>query len=141
VLSALVLSVVLAGAALIDQLAVHSLSDHANEMYAGHGKEVEPAVLYGLLYTVAALGALLWLLPLRAVRSGSRWASPLVGGVAVLTAAVAVALLASREYGDQVYPALWGLLALLPAMVGALAIPTGRREQIGATRSRSVSTQ
>jgi hypothetical protein len=121
--SAAALSAVLGVAALFDQAAVHHLTDHADAMYARHGKEVGAGVLYGLLYTIAAIGALLWLLPLRAVRSGSRWAAALTVGVATVTAALAVVLLVSREYGEQIFPAVWGVLALLPALVGALAVP------------------
>ncbi len=35
-------------------------------MYAPYGKRPDPNLLYGLVYTVAVAGALLWLLVIRA---------------------------------------------------------------------------
>ena len=50
------------------------------------------------MYTVAAIGALLW-------------------------------LLVSREYGAQIFPPLWGVLAILPAagILAAVLLRSGRR--------------
>jgi hypothetical protein len=36
----------------------------------------------------------------------------------VVTAALAVLLLATTEYGAQIFPPVWGVLALLPAAAG-----------------------
>ena len=73
------------------------------------------------MYTVALVGALLWLLVLRAVRPGSRSAQVLTTVVVTITAALAVLLLVSTEYGAQIFPPLWGILAILPAAAGILA--------------------
>lgn len=127
VVSALVLSVVLAVAALVDQVAIHSLTDHADAMYAPHGKDPSAGLLYGLLYTVAAVGVLLFWLSLRAVRSGSRWATALIVGSAVVMAGLAAVLLASSEYGEQIYPPVWGVLALLPPVAAVAGLLAPRR--------------
>ena len=128
------LSAVLAVAAMIDQLGVHSLTDHANAMYAPYGKQPDPGLLYGLVYTVAVVGALLWLPVIRVVRSRSRLAPVLAVAVITVTATLAVLLLASTEYGAQVYPPLWGTLAILPPAVGVLAVVLHSRRAPGNIR-------
>ncbi len=117
-MSSVVLSVVLAAAAVVDQTGGHSLTDHATAVYAPYGERPDPNLLYGLVYTVAVVGALLWLLVLRAVRSHRRSAPALAVVVVTITAALAVLLLASTEYGAQIFPPLWGILALLPPAAG-----------------------
>lgn len=126
--AALLGSFALAAAALVDQLGTQALLDHAREAYAPHGVEVSAGVIYGLLYTVAALQALLWLLVLGSARAGGRRAAVYAVGVVVLGAAAAVTLFALREYGEQVYPPRWGLLALLPSVIGVAAVATMRSE-------------
>ena len=119
-LSSVVFSAVLLAAAVIDQTGGQSLSDHATAVYAPYGTNADPNLLYGLVYTVAAVGALLWLLVLRAVRSHRRSAPALAVVVVTITAALAVLLLASTEYGAQIFPPVWGILALLPPAAGLL---------------------
>lgn len=122
VTAAVVLSAVLAGAAIIDQTGGHSLTDHAAALYAPHGKQPDAGLLYGLVYTVAAVGGLLWLPVLRAVRSRRRSAPVLAVVVSTITAVLAAVLLTSTEYGGQIFPPLWGTLALLPPVAGVLAV-------------------
>ncbi len=128
---AVVLSAVVAVAAIIDQTGGRSLADHATAMYAPDGKRPDPNLLYGLVYTVAAAGALLWLPVIRAVRSRRRSAPVLAVVVTAITAALALLLLASTEYGAQIFPPLWGILAILPAAAGALAVVLLRRRRAG----------
>ena len=73
------------------------------------------------MYTVAADGALLWLLVLRGVQSRGRSAPVLAVVVTTITAALALLLLVSTEYGAQIFPSLWGILAVLPPAAGILA--------------------
>src|SRR6266702_1591173 len=68
--------------------------DHAAAMYAPYGKRPDPSLLYGLVYTVAAVGALLWLLVLRAVQSRGRSAPILAVVVTTVTGALALLCLA-----------------------------------------------
>jgi hypothetical protein len=121
IVAAVALSVVLAVAAVIDQVGARTLVDHATAVYAPHGKQPSSGLLYGLLYTVAVLGALLWLVVLRPARNHRRSAPVLAVVMTVLTAALALLLLASAEYGSAIYPPLWGILALLPAVAGVVA--------------------
>jgi len=125
------LSAVLAVVAIIDQTGGHSLADHAAAMYAPYGKRPDPDLLYGLVYTVAAVGAVLWLLVARSVRSRRRSARVLAVVVTVTTAALALLLLGLSEYGTQIYPPLWGILAILPAAAGAVAVVLLRRRRVG----------
>ncbi len=124
---AVALSAVLAVAAIIDQAGGRSLAGHVTEMYAPYGKRPDPGLIYGLVYAVAAVGALLWLPVLRAVRSRRRSAAVLAVVVTVVTAGLALLLFVSSEYGSRIFPPLWGILALLPAAAGALAVGLLRR--------------
>jgi hypothetical protein len=88
---------------------------------------------------VAAVGALLWLLVTRAVRARRRSARVLAVVMTVITAALALLLLVSSEYGSPVFPPLCGTLAFLPPVAGD---PRDRAAQAGAglTWSRSSRT-
>lgn len=130
---ATVLSVALGVAALVDQTATHSLIDHADAMYAPHGKDPSAGLLYGVLYTISVVGLVLWLLALRAHRAGSRWAAVVTVLDAVLVAALALVLLTSREYGEQIWPARWGVLALLSPLAGVVSLAGARRTTAGPT--------
>ncbi len=138
--AALGLSALLAVVALVDQVGGRSLMDHADAMYAPHGKEPSAGLLYGSVYTVAGLGTVLWLLALRSVLVGGRWARPVVAVNVLVLALLAVVLLASREYGEQIWPARWGILALLPALAGLAALPGRRRATAGATTAAPRTT-
>lgn len=120
--AAIALSAVLVIAAVIDQVGGQSLASHATQMYASHGKQPSSGLLYGLLYTVAVLGALLWLVVLKPARNARRSAPVLAVVMTVITAALALLLLVSAEYGSTIYPPLWGILALLPPAAGVVAV-------------------
>jgi cytochrome bd-type quinol oxidase subunit 2 len=124
---AVALPAVLVVAAIIDQAGGRSLADHAAALYAPYGKEPDPNLLYGLLYAVAAVGALLWLLVIRSVRSRRRSAPVLAVVMTVITAGLGLLLLGASEYGSQLFPPLWGVLALLPAAAGAVTAVLLRR--------------
>lgn len=64
---ALVLSVLLAVAAVVDQTGARSLTEHAAALYSPYGKRAEPGVLYGIVYSIAGVDGLLWLLMIPAV--------------------------------------------------------------------------
>ena len=117
-MASVVLSAVLLVAAVIDQAGGQSLVDHAAAVYAPYGKQADPILLYGLVYTVGVLGILLWLVVFRAARAHRRSAPVLAVTTVVVTAALAVLLLATTEYGAQVFPPVWGILALLPPAAG-----------------------
>ena len=129
VLLAIVLSAVLVVVAIIDQTGGRSLADHVAAMYAPYGKRPDPSLLYGLVYAVAAIGALLWLLVLRVVQTRGRSAPILAVVVTTVTGALALLMLVSSEYGAQIFPPLWGVLAVLPAAAGAVAVVLLRRRR------------
>jgi len=120
--AAVVLSVVLAAAAIADEAGGRTLIDHATTAYASYGKQPSAGLLYGLVYGVAVVDALLWLLVAGVARSHRRIAAGLVVLVLLLTAGLAVVLLTSSEYGVHIFPPLWGVLALLPAAAGVVAV-------------------
>jgi hypothetical protein len=120
-MSSVVLSAVLAAAGVVDQTGGRSLTDHADALYSSYGENPSAGLLYGLVYTVAVVGALLWLLVFRSARFHSRWAPALAAVVVTITAALGVVLLTATEYGGQIFPPMWGILALLPAATGAWA--------------------
>ncbi|TCC10108.1 hypothetical protein [Kribbella soli] len=115
------LSVLLAAIAIVDQAGSRSLFDHASSGYASYGKHVSEGALYGLLYGAAVLDALLWLLVAGLARSHRLAAAGVGVLVVLLTASLGVTLLVASEYGVHPYPPLWGVLALLPAVAGAVA--------------------
>jgi len=117
-MSSVLFSAVLLVAAVVDQAGGQSLVDHAAAVYAPYGKEADPNLLYGLVYTVAVVDALLSLLVFRAAWAHRRSAPILAVTTVVVTAALAVLLLATTEYGAQIFPPVWGILALLPAAAG-----------------------
>jgi hypothetical protein len=124
------LSVVLAAAAIIDQAGGQSLIDHATAVYTPYGKQVSAGPLYGLVYGVAVVDALLWLLVTGVARS-HRLAAAVIAVVAILlTAGLAVLLLTSSEYGARIFPPLWGVLALLPVAAGVVATALLLRPQV-----------
>jgi hypothetical protein len=127
VMLAVALSAVLVVVAIIDQAGGRSLADHATAIYTPYGKQADPNLLYGLLYTVAAAGALLWLLVARSVRSRRRSAPVLAVTVTTITGALALLLFTATEYGAQIFPPLWGILAILPPVAGILAAVLLRR--------------
>jgi hypothetical protein len=121
-------AVALAAAGLVDQLGPSALGDHAAARYAAHGMDVSAGLLYGLVYTVAALDALLWLLVLRSALAGRRRAAVYAGVVVLVGAGLAATLLGSQEYGETIFPRLWGALALLSPVAGVVAlVQLGRR--------------
>jgi heme/copper-type cytochrome/quinol oxidase subunit 4 len=119
--AAAVLSAVLPLAALVDQVGMRSLADHAAALDAPSGTRPDPGLLYGLVYSVAVVEVSLWLLATRAVRSRRPSATVLAVAATTITVSLAVLLLVSREYGVQVFPPLWGVLAVLPAAAGSIA--------------------
>lgn len=116
------LSLVLAVVAIVDQAGSRSLFEHSVSVYAPYGKEVQSGSVYGLVYGVAAVNALLWLAVVGLARTPRPVAVGVAGIAIALTLTMALLLLFVTEYGVRPFPPLWGLLALLPAAAGALAL-------------------
>jgi hypothetical protein len=122
VLLAIALTMVFAATAAIDQVSARSLSDHATALYALHAKAPRAELLYGLLYTVAGVAALLWLAALRSTRARSGFAALTILLAVTINSCLAGALLVSTEYGTRVFPPVWGVLAALPSAAGLMAV-------------------
>ena len=86
-MSSVALSAVLLVAAVVDQAGGQSLVDHAAAVYAPYGKEADPNLLYGLVYTVAVVDVLLSLLVFRAARAHRR-SAPVLAVTTVVTARI-----------------------------------------------------
>lgn len=128
------LSAVLAVAAVSDQADGQSLGDHAKAMYAPYGKNPNVGLLYGLIYTVAGVGVLLWLPVLRSARKGGRAGGVLATVMVLITGSLALTLLFAGEYGEQIYPSVWGVLAGLPVIAGIVAAAQLLRRRPSALR-------
>lgn len=126
---ATILTAVLPLAALIDQRGSRSLESYSVSMYETYDVHPDPGLIYGLLYAVAAVAAVVWLLALLVAWSGRRWTATAVITATVLTALQATTLLSVSEYGQRIFPAQWGLLAAIPPLAGiaAAALALGRR--------------
>lgn len=116
------LSLVLAVVAIVDQSGGRSLFDHAMSVYAPYGKTVTSGTIYGLLYGVAVFNALVWLLVVALARTPRLVAAGVAVLAVLLTLTAGLTLLFVTEYGVHPFPPLWGILALLPAVAGALAL-------------------
>lgn len=116
-------------AAFIDQQTARALGDHALSIYPANGIDIDPGLLYVVTYSVAGIFFVLWL-----VAAISSWISRRVAlgtaiVVVVLNVAAALTMLFATEYGDQVFPPIWGILVGLPALAGALAIALNIRSR------------
>jgi hypothetical protein len=120
-LAALALSALVGVTAIVDAQAGRTLADHAATMYAPYHAEPHPGLLYGLLITIAVVQAVIWSAALAGARSG-RWARALAATATVVTVGFAVLLLAATEYGRSIFPPVWGVLDLLPAAAGSVAV-------------------
>lgn len=117
-LAAAATSVLLGVVALIDRLNSQSLADHARAVYLPYGEDPGPNVLAGCVGAVAVTGIVLWLLVVHGVRAGRWWAVWLAAASVAITATLAVTLLAVTEYGERIFPPVWGGLALLAPLAG-----------------------
>lgn len=120
-MGAILLSAVLALVAVVDQTGGRSLAEHASAMYAPYGKDPNAGLQYGLVYAIAIVDLALFLPVLRGARKSSRTAGVMAVVVVIVTGSLALALLFASEYGQRMYPSVWGLLALLPPIAGGLS--------------------
>ena len=122
--AAVATGVVLAAAALVDQLAGHWTARDNEAHYAPFGTVPDPAVLTTLMTASALVFAACMYLAVRQARRGRNVRAALTSGVCVLIwgAVAAVASLA-YEYGDYVLSPAWRLgpwLLPLAALVAAV---------------------
>jgi len=117
------LAAALSAVAAADQAGERRLLDHAVGVYVAHDVEVSSALLYGLVHTVTGVGVVTWLVAFLAAGARRWWWGPTASGAAVaVTATLALTLLFTAEYGERVFPPVWGLVAALPLLTGAGAL-------------------
>lgn len=119
--AAAALALLLAVAALIDQLSGRTLAAHTVAMYRGHGVEVDPNLPYVMTYLAAGVLVVLWGAAIGIARLGRLWGLGATVSVTAVNGAVALTLALVTEYGERVFPPLWGVIAALPAIAGVVA--------------------
>ena len=126
----LLMAVVLPIAALIDQLCTRTLDDYSNTMYAAHGVSASSGEIYVLLYIAAGFSIASWLIALTSVGTRRKWARASVIVAIVVSALIAGTLFMATEYGQHIFPPIWGVFASLAPIAGivSLAISTNNRE-------------
>lgn len=105
-----------------DQHSAATLETYSQSMYAAHGVTSQPGAIYGLLYTVAAMLSLLWLIVAAVSRFRRRPASGIAVAAVVINVALALAMLFATEYSEPVFPPVWGAIAVLPALVSVVVV-------------------
>ena len=118
----LALSLASAVGLFIDQTSAHSLAEHVSAQYSPYGAVPDPNVLFGYLYATAGLAIAAWLIALRGVRSRKSWVRLFASVTFLVGAMLAVFNLVIREYGTPIFPVLWSVLGLLPALAGLVAV-------------------
>ncbi|OAP25476.1 hypothetical protein A4R44_03860 [Amycolatopsis sp. M39] len=108
-------------ATIIDQAGNQSLYGYTEAAYASHGVRPDPGLVYAILYAVAVTVIVLWGLMFLSSRARGWWAPVLSAVPAVVTATIALLLLTATEYGERVFSPVWGILVLLPAVLGVIA--------------------
>ena len=128
--AAVTAGVILAAAALVDQLAGHWTARDSEAHYASLGTVPDPTVLTTLMAVSALVFAACMYPAVRQARRGRHGLAVLTSGACALTwgAVAAVASLA-YEYGDYVLSPAWRLLPwLLPLAALDAAIRSGKAE-------------
>jgi len=118
----LLMAVVLPIAALIDQLGTRTLDDYSNSMYAAHGISASPGEIYVLLYVAAGFGIAFWLIALTSVWTRRKWARASVIAAIVVSALIAGTLFMATEYGQHIFPPIWGVFASLAPIAGIVSL-------------------
>ena len=126
--ASVIAGVILAAAALVDQLIGHWTARDNEAHYAPFGTVPDPAVLTTLMAVSASVFATCMYLAVRQARRGRNVRAALTSGVCVLIwgAVAAVASLA-YEYGDYVLLPAWRILPwLLPLAALGAAVRAGK---------------
>ncbi|WP_157254581.1 hypothetical protein [Nonomuraea typhae] len=122
----LALTIVATLAPLADILTVDTLTRHVRDAYPAWspgqiaGDRNAIALFLGI---TGVLGIICWLVTIRAVRKGRRWAR--IGSTAALGLAVLMSLVTLTLGGapyDVVVPPTFGVLTLLPCLAGLVAV-------------------
>lgn len=118
----LLISVALLVMVIIDQTSIHSLAHHVEAQYGPHDLHPDPNVLFGYVYVIGAFGFALQLVALRGARRRKRWVQIVAGLIALVGVALAAFTIIVSEFGERIFPAIWGALGLLPSVAGLVAV-------------------
>ncbi|MFJ2770526.1 hypothetical protein [Streptomyces sp. NPDC087300] len=122
----LALTAVTAIAPLVDAATADTIAGHVRAAYPQWGPGPvgqDRTAITTYLAVTGGLGALLWLLTIRAVATGRRWAR--AAATAAWGAGVTVALVNLSAGGEQykvIVPVGYGVLTLLPCVLGGAAV-------------------
>ena len=106
----------------VDVMTGGALAAHLQALYGPYGVPAPDAsVVVAYLVTVGIVGALMWLLTIRAVRREWRGARLFATAVLLGALTVAAADLTVSEYGRPILPTWLGLVGLLPCVAGLVA--------------------
>lgn len=105
-----------------DQTSVHSLAAQVDAHYSPFGLHPDPNVLFAFMYVTAAIGMLLWLTTIWAVRRQKPGIRLVASAVFVGATGIAALVLLASEYEGRVFPTIWGVLGLLPCIAGLVAV-------------------
>lgn len=114
-------SVVAFATIVIDQTGARSLYEFSDAAYASHGVTPDATLVYGILYGLFLTITLIWALMLVALKARGWWPSALSAAATLVTGTVAIILLTASEYGEQVFSPVWGVLTLIPTILGIAA--------------------
>ncbi|MYW63306.1 hypothetical protein GTY65_04315 [Streptomyces sp. SID8379] len=122
----LLLTALTALAPLLDIATVDTLSAHVRDAYPGwgpHDVAADRNAIAGYLVGTGALGTLLWLLAVRGITTGRRWArtATTLGFTAGLSVALLNLGLRGEKY-DVVVPYAYGTATFLPCVAGAVVV-------------------
>jgi len=124
--SGLALTVVAAVVPLTELAGTGVLSDHLRDAYPAYDDaEIDTAVDASLfvLLSVAALGAVGWIVAIAATRAGARWVRWYATAAFVTGTAVALTILLMRDTsGEPGFAPVVGWVGMLPSVAGATAV-------------------
>ena len=118
---ALAASALMIAVTVIDQVGAQSLYEFTDRAYAAHDVVPEQSLVYGILYAVNITIALIWAAMLLISKLRGWWAALLSAAATLVTGSIAIALLTVSEYGERVFSPAWGLMAIVPTVLGVAA--------------------
>lgn len=128
VLIALIASALMFAITVIDQTGTQGLYGFTDAAYAAHGVVPDPSLVYGILYGVAIAITLIWAAMLLGLKLRGWWPAALSAVATLITGILAILLLTATEYDERVFSPVWGLIAVVPTILGVVATVLLARE-------------
>ena len=118
----LLLTVTALIAAVVDQRSAHTIADHVYALYAPFGPQPDPNTLFTFLYTIGGAGVLMWLATIWGAKRRQRWVAAVATMIFLVGTGPSVLVLVVHEHGTRIFPVGWGVLSLLPCVLGFVAV-------------------